>query len=232
MRLSASSALPRRIGVALVASVVAVQLGIGGVAWASKGGEPGPNQSNFDPASDTENNHCYIDENHDWNAIFGVSEALVTRFCREVNTGEWWIRPQLWFVATSNESFPEGYTPAGATPIEDFAMKLEAVKYVVDPGTRQERTHTFSGPQVLRTDLTAGDIEDDAFISPETPLALTLAKANPLSPGDHLVRTYMTLSAEHCDGLGDVREENCLPAGEFLFVPGRPHVTPGASQRG
>ncbi len=112
-------------------------------------------------------------------------------------------------------------------------MKLEAVKYVVDPGTRQERTHTFSGAQVLRTDLTLGDIQDGPYpFPPESPLALTLAKARPLPPGDHFVQTYLVLSAEHCDGLGDVREENCLPAGEVAYTPGRPQVTSGASQSG
>jgi hypothetical protein len=46
---------------------------------------------------------------------------------------------------------------------------------------------------------------------------LTLSRPTPLRPGPHVVRVFWVLSDMHCDGLGDVPADNCLPAGEILL---------------
>jgi hypothetical protein len=43
-----------------------------------------------------------------------------------------------------------GFAPAGATPVEDFVAKFEAVKYVVDPATEKVKTDVFTNGQDLR----------------------------------------------------------------------------------
>jgi hypothetical protein len=57
---------------------------------------------------------------------------------------------------------------------------------------------------------------------------VTLGTLKPLSVGDHVVESYLSFSAMHCDGFGDVVADNCLPAGETLFLPTVSFtVTPG-----
>ncbi|MFB0633020.1 hypothetical protein [Streptomyces sp. AB3(2024)] len=39
-----------------------------------------------------------------------------------------------------------------------------------------------------------------------------------LTVGAHTSTVFVTLRAEHCDGLGTVREDNCLPAGTTPYT--------------
>jgi hypothetical protein len=122
---------------------------------------------------------------------------------------------------TSFEAVPEEFVPAGATPLEDFRAKFVAVKYIIDPGTSQERTRIY--PTSDR--LWMGTIEGLPAVWPGT-----LSIAKPLSVGQHRVEVYWVFSAMHCDGLDGVIEENCIGPGEIGYAPPRVfEVTPGAA---
>jgi hypothetical protein len=56
-------------------------------------------------------------------------------------------------------------------------------------------------------------------------LAATMPRMTPLSVGAHTYEVTWVLSAQHCDGLGGVVEENCLPAGEIPIDGGPLTVT-------
>jgi hypothetical protein len=55
-------------------------------------------------------------------------------------------RPSVmpWFMNRGFEAVSEGFVPAGATPLEDFVAKFTGVRYVVDPGSKRERTYAFA----------------------------------------------------------------------------------------
>ena len=124
---------------------------------------------------------------------------------------------------------PEGFVPAGDTPLEDFIAKFEAVTFVIDPDTNHERTVVFSNTDDLFTgsgsQFPGGPANWDV-VSP-----VTLGTLNPLPVGEHAVRVSWTLSAMHCDGIADSIDDNCLPEGQFVyaFVPAF-QVTPGHFQ--
>jgi hypothetical protein len=42
---------------------------------------------------------------------------------------------------------------------------------------------------------------------------MTLGSIRPLSVGTHTVTSFWTFSEDQCDGLSDVFEEGCFPAG-------------------
>jgi hypothetical protein len=90
------------------------------------------------------------------------------------------------------------------------------VKYVIDPGSRQERTVVFPNDEPLFTaDL---DVDDGLVrVVPGTGDPL-----HPLRVGAHEVDVYWVFSAMHCDGVGDDTTPgfNCFPAGETLYVDG------------
>jgi hypothetical protein len=94
------------------------------------------------------------------------------------------------------------------------------VKYVVDPGTRQEKTYVFGNDDDL-------GIFNDRELGTVVANTVSLGTLKPLSVGDHVVDSYLLLSAMHCDGFGDVVTDNCLPAGETLFSSVEFEVTPG-----
>lgn len=94
--------------------------------------------------------------------------------------------------------------------------KFLGVRVVTDIGTARARSFTF-GPQTLRR----------IAVDPNFGLPFAYFAAGPLRPlsvGAHTTTVFMRLSAEHCDGLAPVREENCLPAGEFRFTADTPLV--------
>jgi hypothetical protein len=109
---------------------------------------------------------------------------------------------------TSFEVVPNGFEPAGPTPLDDFVAKFVAVKHVLDLGTRQEQTYVYPNSGRLWTGVV------DGFPAVNT---LTLSRLKPLRPGPHVARVYWVFSAMHCDGFSDVLVDNCLPAGEILF---------------
>jgi len=170
-------------------------------------------------ASDPVGNHCIHPDGTDLNVLYGISKQIVTRFCNQVDSGEHWTTAgPAWFMSTSFEAVPVGFVPAGATPLEDFLAKFIAVKYVIDPGTRQEQTYVYpTGDK-----LWIGTIAGFPAVWPGT-----LSKLMPLSIGEHVVEVYWVFSAMHCDGTAAVITENCLGPGEILYAAARFEVTPG-----
>lgn len=175
-------------------------------------------------------NHCiHPTELVDLNEIYGISHQIVTRFCTEVGSGEKWITPGApWIMNDSFEFVPDEFEPAAGatTPLEDFIAKFVQVKFVIDPGAKHEKTvvfpnngEFFTGPGNLFPDIP----ENWDVVSP-----ITLGTLKPLPVGEHAVRVFWTLSAMHCDGIGDSIDDNCLPEGEFVytFVPAF-EVVPG-----
>src|ERR671913_95206 len=88
-------------------------------------------------------NHCLTPSGLDLNEFLGISEEVVASFCPEVDSGEEWTTSGPWFVNGSFATVPEGFIPAGETPVEDFQAKFTALKLVIDPGSPQERTVVF-----------------------------------------------------------------------------------------
>jgi hypothetical protein len=174
-------------------------------------------------ASDPVENHCIAPNGTDLNVLYGISKQIVTPFCNQVDSGEQWTTAgALWFMSTSFEAVPDGFVPAGATPLEDFLAKFVAIKYVVDPGTLQEQTYVYP----------TGDRLWIGTVEPGFPAVWpgTLSKLMPLSVGEHFVQVYWVFSAMHCDGFAAVIQENCLGPGEVAYAAPRFNVTPGAQQ--
>ena len=78
---------------------------------------------------------CIHPNGTDMNALFGIEDALVVSFCREIRTGTPWSVPIMWVGAHAFDAVPEAFEPAGSTPLEDWQAKLVSVTYVVDAGT-------------------------------------------------------------------------------------------------
>ena len=111
-------------------------------------------------------------------------------------------------MSTSFDAVPDGFVPAGNTPLEDFRAKFVGVKYVVDPGTTQQQTFMFDNVDQLAL------LQIDGVPTVNT---VTMASLHPLSAGDHVVQTFWVFNAMHCDGIAAVVPENCLAAGETLY---------------
>ena len=176
-------------------------------------------------ASQSAENHC-ITPLGDLNQIYGISEQIVTVFCPQVNSGAYWVAAggPPWFMNTSFELVPEGFVPAGETPLEDFRAKFVAVKYMIDPGTLQEQTYIFPTSDKLWTG-------PHPIVGLPAVHPITLGTLRPLSVGEHVVQVYWVFSAMHCDGLGDVIEIFCLGPGEIAYGPPATFkVLPGAAQ--
>lgn len=175
----------------------------------------------IDPPGHSTANQCFNTSGVDLNALYGVSDQFRTRECQMLTAGEHWIRLMAWIVNFESGSvYPDGYVPSRPAPIDDFMAKLVAIKVVVDAGTRQEQTHVFP-PSVARTDINIDQLEPGVWGAPY-PMASMLPRVRPLSVGDHTHQPFVVLSAEHCDGLGKVVADNCLPAGDIPFAPLRP----------
>jgi hypothetical protein len=128
--------------------------------------------------------------------------------------------------ADTHYEVPPDYVPGAETPLEDLVAKLDAVKVVVDGGTKQERTTVFSPAEALRTDVTWDQLDAHNPEVPPFPTAATLPRMRPLKVGEHTVEVVWVLGAMHCDGLGASVADNCLPAGNVSF--GRRSVTVAA----
>jgi hypothetical protein len=158
-------------------------------------------------ADSTRTEHCIALNGVDINVNVGVSAAVVAPFCPEMKAGDWWVPAQFWFGAKTWELVPDGFEPAGDTPVEDFIAKFVSVRYVVDQGTDQEFSVEFAnGP---------GLWYDEHPTNPDIELAsaMTLGSIRPVSVGTHTVTSFWTFSGDQCDGLSDVFEESCFPAG-------------------
>ena len=151
--------------------------------------------------------HCVI-HGDNLNEIFGTTDGFVVDpFCTKVAAGAKW-RPVLrWNVAGSWEFTPEGFTPAGATPLEDFLLKFAGTRYVVDAGTRQERQYVFSAEDLI---LIAVDLPEG------WDFAAWMPRMRPLSAGTHTVDKYPIFSEVHCDGVPEAEGGICAPAGEHF----------------
>ena len=157
-------------------------------------------------------NHCITPFGTDLNALFGISTQIVTPFCSQVDSGESWTTPggTPWFMNTSFATVPEGFIAAGATPMEDFLAKFTAAKVVLDAGTSEEKTYIFPKSNKLWT---------GTFIGFPAVQTATLTILKPLSVGQHSVQLYWEFSAMHCDGFGNVVQDNCLGPGEVAYGP-------------
>ncbi len=163
--------------------------------------------------------HCITPTAVDLNERWGISEAIVAPFCTEVASGRGWIVSNAWFMNLAFDVVPASFVPAGATPLDDFKAKFIGVKYVIDAGTKQEKTYQFPSDESLGVILNAGGFD---VVNP-----ITLGTLKPLSVGDHVVDSYFLFSEMHCDGLGDVVEDNCLGPGEVLLSTVEFKVLPG-----
>lgn len=190
----------RRLASGVALALVLTLMGGAGAAFA------GPNEVQ----------HCISPNDVDLNEFWGVSEAIVAPFCTEIGFGEQWRVTQLWIVAPTYGPAPGGFEAVfpGATPAQDLLGKFIQVRHVVDPGTKQEKTHIFKGSDGLST-RPAGDL---VAINAITAGVLPPASVDPpAGQGAHVVETYWTLAAMHCDGITASKKKNCLPEGEFLF---------------
>jgi hypothetical protein len=214
------------LGACLVAVLLATTSVAAGAAWGATGGLPGTGDKSFNPAADSEGNHCVSPEGVDGNELLGISEYLLVPDggCDAVPEGEFWIdfTPSWVVMSPSWVEIPADYTPSAPTPLEDFLSKVRSVTYTVDPGTARERSYRFAAQDVLDV----RNVRDFFPISgPDLPVALFLAKLPPLSPGDHRVRGFIEMSGRWCDGLGTAAG-HCLNAGttrellcRFTVVP-------------
>jgi hypothetical protein len=155
---------------------------------------------------------CISPDGTNLNQFFGIRQRIIgPPACREAFAGEWWVRAvPSWITAAGPNGavYPAGYIPANPNPIDDFNSKFVGATYIQDRGTAQERTFVF-GRRVLRTGFVGADgLPFSAFVSPPF---------RPLRIGQHTSTVFLTLSAEHCDGLGVDRDANCLPEGTFLY---------------
>jgi hypothetical protein len=224
MNTSSSRSLRRRIvEICVVAAMLSLSPLTGGAALAAP-----------------ESNHCFTPAGTDANEVFGVSHQLVVfeappeSGCDLVSTGESWTPlagAMFWVTNTSFESVPPGYEPSAATPMEDFVSKAETITYVIDTGTKRERTYRFPVRDVVKVDAV-----DDFFapgIWPEPyPIAQYVAKLPPLPPGQHTWSAVLHMSAVSCDGLG-TELGNCIGPGAIPLCTGIPFmvVQRGAARR-
>jgi hypothetical protein len=219
----------RRLARLLCAISVAAFGGAGAPALAARSGLPGPNEGPFNPASHTEGNHCFNSFGVDLNALFGVSEQIITATCVAADSGEFVMPLGFgWYTNTSWQVVPEGFVPVAPTPMGDFLAKLVSVTLVVDAGTRHERTMVYPASSV--TKLVTLDQKIPG--SPAYPGAEFLTKLAPPALGAHTADIAWLLNADHWDGLGADPNENLLRAGTVGGPRRTFSVTPGATQSG
>jgi len=204
-------------GACLVAVLLATTSLSAGAAWGATGGLPGTGDKRFNPAHDTEGNHCVSPDGVDANALLGISEALfMPGACDVFEAGEFYVPlgPGSWFVNDHWGAVPTGYSPSAPTPVEDYVSKLRSATYVVDPGTARARSYRYRAQYVVAVSTSRDFLPLSA---PAYPVVLLLPKLPPVAPGDHRLAVSVELSARHCDGI-DAQPANCLPAGTTLLT--------------
>lgn len=219
---------------AFVAIVVGALLSMtslrSGTAWGATGGLPGTGNSSFNPAGDSEGNHCLSPNGADVNELLGVSEfLLVPGACEDLEAGEFYILfgPGSWMMGPAWLEVPGDFVPSAPTPLEDFLAKVRSFTFTVDPGTPRERSYRFQASDIVEV-ISLQDLFEEV---PDFPVAVFLGKLPPLAPGDHRVAYFIEMADRHCDGLGSGLE-NCLAAGTtrlgsclFTVVPPEPPVS-------
>ena len=197
----------------MIAALLATMILSASAAWGADGGLPGTGDENFNPGPRSTGNHCVSPEGVDANRLLGISQPLfLPGECGDViGAGEFYVPlGPGWLTMNSFwETVPADYTPSAPTPLEDFVSKVRSMIYVVDPGTKQERSYRYPAQSVM--DLrTVHDFFPET--GPDWPVALFLPKLPPLPPGDHRLSTSIEMSARSCNGLGSASTD-CLPAG-------------------
>ena len=177
--------------------------------------------------------HCFTPWGVDLNESLGIDDAIVDPDCTEIAAGEHFIPLAFWFTNQAGGTedtpltYPAGYTPSTAAPMDDFLAKLVSIRYVARP---TQRTASYQGTSALIF-VPVEAIWGGSGFFPDSWMGFTTAvfvpRLAPMPPGDYEIDLYFTLSAEHCDGLGDVPEENCMPAGELLWWTFAVTITPG-----
>lgn len=178
-----------RAGRGIVALMVAVLL------WGDQAGA----------AAAPRERQCIHPLGFDMNEVSNTNHRIITDFCTVALVGERWIPAAAWTTNTTYEVIPEGYTPSRATPIDDFLAKFVSARYVIDEGTKHERTYSFSASKILQIVTAPGS---------DLPTASIMAVLPPLAPGVHTVDIFLTLRADHWDGFGVDPSANLWPAGE------------------
>ncbi|MFI5627113.1 hypothetical protein ACIA03_26890 [Nocardioides sp. NPDC051685] len=134
--------------------------------------------------------------------------------CEGLTAGEHWRPTNSYFGAEAADAvYPPGYVPLHAYPVDDVLAKL-TVKVVIDGGTSQQQTYTFSpaDKDAFRTDVRIHDL-NPSF--PDIPSFFVIPRMAPLSVGHHTHELIWVLTAQHCDGISTDPDVSCLPAGEF-----------------
>ena len=152
-------------------------------------------------------NRCISPTGDNLNQTFDTDDGFVAPFCTRIISGEKWrpiVRIQ---VAGTERVFPDGYTPEHRNLVKDFLAKLVSTRYVVDAGTSQERTF------VVTPDNLIIEIGNEAG---GTKFVRWMPRLPKLAPGVHTVDGFVTMRADHWDGLGVDPAANLLPAGESL----------------
>ncbi|MFE9565763.1 hypothetical protein ACFYM0_32155 [Streptomyces sp. NPDC006487] len=162
--------------------------------------------------------HCVTPSDGDLNELFDVKDRIIGPApCRETYAKAKWVRiAPGWGTAPSAAEavYPAGYTPERPDPIDDFDSKFVSATYIHDLGTPQEQRFTYKKSRVLRTGLFGPD---------GRPYSIAISPPfKALDLGTHTTIVLFTLKAQHCDGLGTVEEENCLPAGTFEYTGNAP----------
>ncbi|HVE91496.1 MAG TPA: hypothetical protein VNE62_04210 [Actinomycetota bacterium] len=163
-------------------------------------------QSGGSAAARTSGEHCFTPGGADLNQLHGTDARIVAPFCREVLAGERWIPAAAWVANSHYEVLPAGYVPAAPYPIEDFNAKFVRARYVIDRGSRQERSWTFLASEVVREGLT--------YPGTDLPMSALIAVLRPLPVGRHSADIFVTMSADHWDGFGDDPAVDLVRAGE------------------
>jgi hypothetical protein len=222
------SALGTLLGTTLLGTMLGASAATGGKQRRGKKSGKGEGRVQAQ-AKSKPGNHCLTPSGLDLNEFLGISEEVVASFCPEVDSGERWTTSGPWFVNGSFASVPDGFVPAGATPVEDFQAKFTALRLVIDPGSRQEKTvvfpntgNVFAGPGNA---IFPGAPDDVLVLIPAS-----LGTVQPLSVGNHVVHAHWIFSSMHCDGFGTDTTPgsgNCFHAGETLLLQLPFEVVPG-----
>jgi hypothetical protein len=163
-------------------------------------------------AAPSPEHNCGTSGGTNFNQLYGVKERIIgPPNCYYALAGEQWVRSiPIWITASGKDGavYPAGYKPQQPNPIDDFNVKFVGARYVQDSGTAAEKTFVF-GREVLRTGFVSGGRPYSAVVS---------HPFQPLSVGRHTSTVYLTLTADHCDGLGTDRTKNCLPGGTFQYT--------------
>ncbi len=208
---------PTRLRTAVVSTAFATILAAvgSGTAHAVQGWSEEPVQATGQ-AGGSEVEPCLTSDGTNLNALLSIQQQIIgPPACRVAVAGKPWVRSfPSWGTAAGAEGavYPDGYTPDLPKPMNDFILKFLGVRIVQDIGTPHERSLSF-GPEVLRLVVDEGGIPFAFFASP--PL-------QPLKVGAHTTTVFFRLSSRHCDGVGTVPEENCLPAGETQYTGNTP----------